>query len=213
MPGGVEAPALMSSIRPDQHAAQQSPRRQQECQARHEAVRFVEEQVPSCRRAAHCLHLAPRTLADWCRRKARGELVPRLRGRPGREPSAAERVMVQTLLDETGPRLGVPTLQIYCSEVPRSVLVYLLESYRRQFQAEHRLVVETLHWLRYGAVWAIDHSLPPRRIDGRYGQILAIRDLASGLQLAWTPVPDATAAEALLVLKALVAQHGPPLVL
>jgi transposase InsO family protein len=203
----------MSATRVGQHAAQQWPRRTQECQARHEAVRFVEEQVPSSRRAARCLHLAPRTLADWRRRKARSELVPRLRGRPCREPSAEERVVVQSLLDETGPRLGVPTLQTYCSEVPRCVLVYLLESYRRQFQAEHRLVVETLRWLRCGAVWAIDHSLPPHPIDGEYGQILAIRDLASGMQLAWTPVPDATAAEALLVLKALVAQHGPPLVL
>ena len=62
-------------------------------------------------------------------------------------------------------------------------------------------------------MWAIDHSQPPRPIDGCYGQILAIRDLASGMQLAWTPVLDATAAEALSVLEMLVLQHGPPLVL
>jgi len=124
-----------------------------------------------------------------------------------------DRVSVETLLDETGPRLGLPTLQACCSDVPRCVLAYLLAGYRRQFQAEHRLVVETLHWLRPGAVWAIDHSQPPHPIDGCYDQILAIRDLASGMQLAWTPVADATAAEALPVLAMLVAQHGPPLVL
>ncbi len=97
--------------------------------------------------------------------------------------------------------------------MPRCVLAYLLAGYRRQFQAEHRLVVETLRWLRPGAVWAIDHSQPPHPMDGCYSQILAIRDLASGMQLAWTPVVDATANAALPVLEALVAQHGPPLVL
>ena len=135
-----------------------------------------------------------------------GELVPRLRGRPCREVTYAERVCVETLLEETGPRLGLPTLESCCPDVPRCVLAYLLEGYRRQFQAEHRLVVETLHWFRAGSVWAIDHSQPPGPIDGCYGQILAIRDLASGMQLAWTPVADATAAEALPVLEALVAR-------
>jgi transposase InsO family protein len=156
--------------------------------------------------------VSSRTLAHWKRRKARGQLVPRLRGRPCREVTHGERVSVETLLDETGPRLGLPTLQACCSDVPRCVLAYLLAGYRRQFQAEHRLVVETLRWLRPGAVWAIDHSEPPRTIDGGYGQILAIRDLASGMQLAWTPVADATADAALSVLEALALQHGPPLV-
>ena len=157
--------------------------------------------------------MSSRTLADWKCRKARGELVPRLRGRPCREVTCTERVTVETLLEDTGPRLGLPTLRSCCADVPPSILAYLLKDYRRQFQAEHRLVVETLRWLRPGSVWAIDHSQPPRAIDGCFSQILAIRDLASGMQLAWTPVADATAAEALPVLEALVAQHGPPLVL
>lgn len=143
----------------------------------------------------------------------RGELVPRLRGRPCREATLTERVCVETVLEETGPRLGLPTLRACCEEVPPSILGYLLADYRRRFQAEHRLVVETLRWLRPGSVWAIDHSEPPRAIDGCYSQILAVRDLASGMQLGWTPVADATGDTALPVLKALVAQHGPPLVL
>ena len=65
----------------------------------------------------------------------------------------------------------------------------------------------------HGAVWAVDHSRPPRPIDGRYEQILAVRDLASGMQLAWTPVRDATATEAIAELERLVLAHGPPLVL
>jgi transposase InsO family protein len=196
-----------------EHAAQQGPRREQECQARHAAVRFIEEQVSSCRSASLSLRVSSRTLASWKRRKVRGELVPRLRGRPCREVTCTERVCVQTLLEETGPRLGLPTLRSCCADVPPCILAYLLKDYRRQFQAEHRLVVETLRWLCLGSVWAIDHSQPPRPIDGCFSQILAIRDLASGMQLAWTPVADATAAKALPVLEALVAEHGPPLVM
>lgn len=211
LPCAAAVPPVSSRV--GEHAAQQGPRREQECQARREAVRFVEEQSSSCRRAALCLRVSSRTLASWKRRKVRGELVPRLRGRPCREVTHGERVSVETLLDETGPRLGLPTLQACCSDVPRCVLAYLLAGYRRQFQAEHRLVVETLRWLCPGSVWAIDHSQPPRPIDGCFSQILAVRDLASGMQLAWTPVADAMAAEALPVLEALVAEHGPPLVL
>jgi len=202
-----------ASSRAAEHANAQQPQRQREWQARDAAVHFVEEQVSSCRLAALCLRVSSRTLASWKCRKVRGELMPRLRGRPCREVTYTERVTVETLLEETGPRLGLPTLQACCSDVPHCVLAYLLESYRRQFQAEHRLVVESLRWLRPGSIWAIDHSQPPRPINGCYSQILAIRDLASGMQLAWTPVADATAAEALPVLEALVAQHGPPLVL
>lgn len=74
-------------------------------------------------------------------------------------------------------------------------------------------MVESLRWEHPGTVWAIDHSQPPRPIDGSYPQILAVRDLASGMQLAWTPVLDATVTEALQVLESLVLAHGPPLVL
>ena len=65
-------------------------------------------------------------------------------------------------------------------------------------------MLETLHWNVSGAVWAIDHSEPPRPIDGLYTQILAVRDLASGLQLAWTPVADATVLGSVAVLFVLV---------
>ncbi len=143
----------------------------------------------------------------------RGQLTARLRGRPCREATHEQRATVTTILDETGPRLGLPTLRACCPATSPSILAYLLKNHRRKFQADHQLKVESLHWLCPGTVWAIDHSQPPHPIDGHYRQILAIRDLASGMQLAWTPVIDATAAEALGVLEALVRTHGPPLVL
>jgi transposase InsO family protein len=195
-----------------EHAAAQAPQRERECRAREQAVQFAEQHSPSCRRAAQCLNLSPRTLAHWKRRQARGERL-RLRGRPCREVAAAERAVVGALLDEAGPRLGLPALQTSCPETPRSILAYLQTEYRRRFQQDHRLVVESLRWERPGAVWAIDHSQPPRPVDGCYDQVLAIRDLASGMQLAWTAVAGATAVEALPVLESLVRQYGPPLVL
>ena len=117
------------------------------------------------------------------------------------------------VLEETGPALGLPTLRTCFPEVPRCILADLLGDYRRMYQSEHRLVVEALQWTRPGLVWAIDHTQPPRPIDGIYSQVLAVRDLASGLQLAWTAVSDATADEALLVLESLFHTYGPPLVL
>lgn len=176
-------------------------------------MQFVSQHSRSCRQAARCLRLSPRTLAAWRRRSVREELVSGLRGRPCREPTGEECAVVNALLEECGPRLGLPTLQACCPQISRCVLTYLLQAYRQHFQAEHRQVIETLHWQRPGTVWAIDHSEPPRPIDGYYHQILAVRDLASGMQLAWTPVLDATAAEALSVLEGLVRTHGPPLVL
>lgn len=176
-------------------------------------MQFVAEQVPSCRRAARCLKLSPRTLAAWRRQSARGELTARLRGRPVREPTREEREVVAAVLEETGPRLGVPALEACFPETPRCVLSYLVQTYRQQFRTEHRQVLESLHWQRTGAVWAIDHSQPPQPIDGCYEQIVAVRDLASGQQLAWTAVHGATTSEALVVLESLVHAHGPPLVL
>jgi transposase InsO family protein len=177
------------------------------------AVDFVVQHAPSCRRAARCLRLSSRTLAYWRRRKSRGELTAQLRGRPVREPTREERTVVTAILEDAGPTIGVPALRDCYPEMPRCVLTYLVRSYRQQFQATHRQVVETLHWQRAGTVWAIDHSEPPQAIDGCYTRVLAVRDLASGMQLAWTPVHDATATEALAVLEGLVRKHGPPLVL
>ena len=87
---------------------------------RHEAVRFIEEQISL---PSPCCAMPPRVVTDaggsGSARKTRGELAPRLRGRPCREVTCTERVTVATLLDETGPRLGLPTLEACCSDVPR----------------------------------------------------------------------------------------------
>ena len=59
----------------------------------------------------------------------------------------------------------------------------------------------------------MDHAEPPPAIDGRWPYILAVRDLASGCQLAWLPVLDETAETTIDALQWLFLEHGPPLVL
>ena len=62
-------------------------------------------------------------------------------------------------------------------------------------------------------MWAIDHVVPPAPIDGVDHAVLAIRDLASGMQLGWLPVSDQTEPVATAALESLFLEHGPPLVL
>jgi transposase InsO family protein len=173
----------------------------------------VPRQPRSCRQAARCLRLSPRTLAYWNQRQQQGQLIPRDRGRPCVEFSVDECVSVHAVFQEAGPRLGLPTLQEQFPELRRCVLADLQSDYRFAYQDAHRQVVEELTWTTPGAVWAIDHTQPPQPVDGVYRQILAVRELASGMQLAWTPVLDATAEEAALVLATLFTEHGAPLVL
>ena len=59
----------------------------------------------------------------------------------------------------------------------------------------------------------MDHSQPPELVDGVDPQMLAVRDLASGLQLAWLPQGGAGASEASQVMEYLFRKYGPPLVL
>ena len=59
----------------------------------------------------------------------------------------------------------------------------------------------------------MDHVELSRPVDGRWPYILAVRDLGSGCQLAWLPVPDETAETTIVALQWLFEDHGPPLVL
>ena len=50
-------------------------------------------------------------------------------------------------------------------------------------------------------------------MDHKYDYILSVRDLASGVQLAWQPIRRADADTTIALLSRLFAEHGPPLVL
>jgi len=159
------------------------------------------------------LKIADRTLRHWCRNLL-GRLRPALPlGRPLVRSGRAARNDVIDYLDECGPQVGVPSLRACFPGLARAELDDLLRRYRRVWRERNRKPLRVLSWPVPGRVWAIDFAEPPAPIDGRFGSLLAVRDLASGMPLLWRPVGAATAAEAAAGLAGLFAEHGPPLVL
>jgi transposase InsO family protein len=193
----------------------QRERRTREDQTRRQTVELFQElqgQGRSCTKLAKVLGVAARTLAEW-RRRHRMPLRAPWRGRPVKESSWLMRHAVLDVLDHTGPRLGLPTLRALFPRVLRRELIELQGDYRRHYRDTHRISQERLTWSHPGRVWAIDHSEAPGPIDGVYPAIFSVRDLGSGCQLAWLPVPDMGASSTALVLATLFAEHGPPLLL
>ena len=159
------------------------------------------------------LGLSLRTLTRWLTQWRRHQLRLQSRGRPAHRAERALRNRALALLGLLGPQTGVAPLQALCPGMARRELQDLVRRYRRAWRRRRRLLTRTLHWTRPGTVWAIDFAEPPHPIEGCYGRLLAVRDLASGYQLLWLPVTDESAATAVAALTALFGQYGVPLVL
>jgi hypothetical protein len=162
---------------------------------------------------ADFFHLTPRTLRSWRKDWSLTglRLVPL--GRPIQAAGRDERNDVIHFLDEWGPGVGLPTLQMVFPQLARAALADLLARYRRLWRRLHQQSMQVLHWTMPGRVWAVDFHGPRPAVDGRDPHLLAVRDLASGYQLAWLPVRDQTAATVLTEWTSLFAVHGAPLVL
>lgn len=117
--------------------------------------------------------------------------------------------MMRTL----GPNTGMPTLQGLFPGVARGAIWDLLCRFRELCTRERNRLLHALRWKKPGTVWAMDHSEPPSPIDGKYEHALAVRDLASGYQLAWLPVEHEDAETTIKALKALFIEHGVPVVI
>jgi hypothetical protein len=126
---------------------------------------------------------------------------------------AARNEVIRFLSHVSGPAVGVAALLALFRGLARCVLQDLLRRFQRVWRYRYREQGFRLTWHLPGRVWAIDFSEALYPIDGVYGYLFAVRDLASHEQLAWQPVQGQTADEALLVLRQLFQQHGPPLVL
>jgi transposase InsO family protein len=193
----------------------QAPQRAAEAAVRDHAADVGNELIAGgCHvsQAARRMHVPRRTLSRWrLRRRHAHPVLPR--GRPCREASPVERLAVLALLEKEGAYLGLPTLRHEFPHVSRGELRGLQADYRCYYRATHRRVSERLSWHIPGTVWATDHVVPPAPIEGIEHAVLAVRDLASGMELAWDPVPDQSAPPAAAALQSLFAQHGPPLVL
>jgi transposase InsO family protein len=167
-------------------------------------------------RCAAALHLDPATLAIWMRRW--DDLSDRLAPTPlGAKPltcSPIQRRDVFDFLALHGTAVGVAVLQDHFPSMSRRDLGCLLHLSRTEVDAVaaggfYRCVT----WHGPGRVWALDHTEPPMPIDGDCRFVLTVRDLASGCTLATQAVASPDAASTIHVLRALIAQHGPPLVL
>jgi transposase InsO family protein len=171
--------------------------------------------------AANLLDISARTLRHWDHgsRCANLEVVPR--GRPATRATVGERQAVLDFVHQTDRRVGVPTLHTAFPTLGRNELADLLRRRRQAVHDRYHDTVHVLHWQQPGRVWAIDFaepsllaaswSLPP--VDGLYPYLLAVRDLASGYQLAWLPIAQATAETTQAALAHLFEMHGAPLVL
>jgi transposase InsO family protein len=161
---------------------------------------------------AHWLHLPLRTLGSW--RHGLDRLgPPQLLGRPLVRSPRDLRNEVIHVLDEIGPHLGVPTLREHFPTMARAELADLVRRYRAVWRERHREPLRILHWTTPGRVWAIDFAEAPASIDGCFPYLLAVRDLASSMQLLWQPIEAPTAEAAAAGLARLLAIHGSPLVI
>jgi transposase InsO family protein len=194
----------------------QQPRREAERQARVHAVGFehwAAQQGVRPSVAARQLGLPPGTLANWDHRWHADYLQARPLGRPCRRSNPQVRQEAVELMRAVGPGITAVAVQAAFPELARREAENLRNRFRRLWQIDHRELMHVLHWHHPKAVWAMDHCGPLPAIDGRWPYILAVRDLASGCQLAWLPVLAETAETTIDALQWLFLEHGPPLVL
>jgi transposase InsO family protein len=192
----------------------QNQRRRLEQDIRNDAVTVVQElrnEGMSVAAAADMMGLSARSARRWQQDWDGAAL--RYRGRPQLRCTAARAEEVVWFLHRRGPLLGMPSLRAEFADVPGAELQDLLSCYRHLWLAAHPRLVHVLHWHRAGAVWAMDFTELSRPIDGLYRYVFAVRDLASGRQLAWRPVLDMTEATAQAELQLLFTIYGAPLVL
>jgi transposase InsO family protein len=195
----------------------QQPRRCLEEQVRQQGVAFrqwVAEQGLTRIESAAWLGISARTLRDWEQRWRSGATTVPVHGRSVLRSELAARRAVLELLASVGPGVGRAVLAGQFPEMPRAELADLLRRCGHVWVRRHARWLHVLHWQYPGTVWAIDYARPPLPLEEGYTDLLAVRDLASGVQLLWLPVPEATATTTTTAaLLSLFMLYGAPLVL
>jgi transposase InsO family protein len=159
------------------------------------------------------LGLSERTLRDWEQQEREGARDASSRGRPPTRSSREQRNLAIAVMHLFGPATGVPVLQGIFPKMPRREVEDIVRRYKRLHRRERILKLHILRWLRPGTVWAMDLAEPPSPVDGEHPFLLAVRDLASGVQLAWVAMPNKEAETIVAWLEALVREFGRPMVL
>jgi transposase InsO family protein len=194
----------------------QQQQRRRECAVRTDvaqlADRLQQQGLPAAA-VADLLDCPARTLRNWQHRLATGQLQPRPLGRPHLRCTAADSQRVIHFLHCHGPATGMPTLAGAFGGLPTAELRELLLTFRHLWVLGHPRFRYHLDWHRPGTVWAMDFTQVHHPVDNIYPYVFAVRDLASGMILAWQPVADMTSQAALMELEVLFTIHGAPLVL
>lgn len=163
--------------------------------------------------AAERLGMQPATLVFWGHRWREDRLTARPLGRRSKHSDPQTRNEAIGLMRAVGLRISAAAVQAAFPAMARREVQNLHARFRRHCRQETQRLLHVLHWHCPGKVWAMDHVEPSEPVDGRWPYVLAIRDLASGCQLAWLPVRDASADSTIEALGWLFLEHGPPLVL
>jgi transposase InsO family protein len=185
----------------------QWPARQAERHLRKRVLAFVKCSGRPQAAIADLLQLAPQTVSQWQRSWCSERLPGQLLGRPRQPMDPAREYEVKAVVEDHGRALGVPALKGLFRDVPRAVLRDIRREVCRQSPPAQ------LCWTRPGAVWSTDFTAPDQPLDGVFGHILLIRDLASGFTLCALPCLAESAELVASCLVNLFRQYGPPLVL
>lgn len=157
------------------------------------------------------LALSDRTVRRW--RQADGRPSSTRRGRPPRCASREARNQVYRFLKQRGPATPLAGLRAAFPHLRRADLADVLQRFRRVARRRRDRRQSRLEWRRSGAVWAADFKERREPLEGRYGWLLSMKDLASGFQLAWEPLAEATSQAVCAMYTRLFVEHGPPLIL
>ncbi len=198
--------------------------RQQQCSRRwaEESVRqrvatvchFVQIQQVPVVHVTRCLSISDRTVRRWRSQTCAPSVAcPVTRGRPSQPATRQERNLVYRFVKERGAGTPLAAVQAAFPHLRRADLLEVLRRYRAVARKRRQRHQSRLRWCRVGTVWAADFKERREPIEGRHPWILAVKDLASRYQLAWLPVPEATAEAVQITYARLFAEHGPPLVL
>lgn len=179
---------------------------------RRDAVAFIGETGVGLPEAGRLLDVRRPTLKGWRRRARAGTLGPNRRGRPRVQVDVGSVEQLEELVREAGADVSVAYVRDRVPGVPRSAVERLVREHKARLRSGRRSHLEALRWDGAGRVWSFDWTDPQAPVEGRFGKVLAVRDLPSGESLQALPAEAGTGQVAAAALEGLFAAHGAPLV-
>ena len=163
--------------------------------------------------AAGKLGICERTLADWEREWEKDRLAAEPIGRRAKRGDAETRNLLIAIFQLAGDGVGVRAFVDMFPGLSRREIEELHSRYQNLKRRRGYHLIYSLRWKKPGRVRAIDHTKPPKPIDGEYERIFLDRDLASGQQVQALPTEGEIAEETAAALEATFQVDGAPLVL